>query len=296
MDRIVVFMNGTRGLSVVRALGQAGHSLSAIVVPSSLPDTMEIDSACRQTGAELWREPDVNAQAFIARLKTVEPRVAVVAGFSTILRKAAISVPEHGTLNLHAGRLPQYRGGSPLNWQIINGERQAGISVIKLDEGIDTGDVLAATEIDIGPEDTIAALHERANHEFPRLVVSVLNGIENKTVEARRQDETQAAYWHQRNDDDGRLLWNEKTAVEAHRFVRALTRPYPGAFCYRSGERIRVLGVRLPDFVLRGMPGRVCRIMGQGTFVVCKDRALLVTDARTEAGTQVALRHGERLN
>jgi methionyl-tRNA formyltransferase len=296
MDRIVIYLNGARGVSVVRALHGAGHGVAAIVIPAALRDADRIAQAAGEAGSALWREADVNAPIFLERLKAAAPHIGIVAGYSTILRNAPIGIPRHGTLNLHAGRLPDYRGGSPLNWQMINGERRAGISVIRLDEGIDTGDVLASAEIDIGDGDTIADLHARANAMFPDLVLSVLRDVEANSLTSRRQDDAKAAYWHQRNDADGRIDWGRMTAGEVDRFVRALTRPYPGAFCFRDGERVRILASRIPELMLRGMPGRICRIMGQGPFVICRDRAVLVTEARNDAGEPVTLRHGEHLH
>ena len=183
-----------------------------------------------------------------------------------------------------------------MNWQMIQGESAAGISVIRVDSGIDTGPVLAKTMLTIDVDDTVASMHEKANKEFPRLVLEVVSEIEKGTLRAEQQDESRAAYWHQRNDEDGHLDFKEVSAVEADRFIRALTSPYPGAFSFRGDARVRVFKARIPGPIVKGTPGRVCYIQGEGPFVVCKDRAILLEDYRFEGNPGERLRHGERLS
>ncbi len=143
MDGIHVFLNAERGLSVLRALAAAGHGIGALHVPRAAASKPTLAEAARAAGASLEPVDDVNAPEFVSSCRSRRVRLAVVAGFSTIFKAPLLAAPELGTINCHAGRLPQYRGGSPLNWQIINGEAEAGISVIRMDGGINSGDVLA---------------------------------------------------------------------------------------------------------------------------------------------------------
>ena len=198
---------------------------------------------------------DINTDASLAQLTAYHPNVFIIAGYSTIFKAPLLAIPSLGTLNLHAGPLPEYRGGSPLNWQIINGESKAGISVIRVDEGIDTGPVLAETIIEIGPRDTIRDLHDRANDLFPGLVVEAITRLKSKDPLGRVQTDANAQYWHQRSDVDGHLDFRHMRAVEADRMIRAI-----------SSNRILVLmpigkGIRcvcllqtLPHMCVRGMP------------------------------------------
>lgn len=278
MQGIHVFLNGARGLSVLAGLVKGGHGVASVVVPENKGNDAEIVGLCQKLGIRLMPTADVNAPSFVHSLAAQQPELLVICGFSTIFRRPLIDAARHGGINLHAGRLPQYRGGSPLNWQLINGESEAGISVVQVDEGIDTGQVFAEARIPIGPEDTISDIHARANALFPDLVLKTIEGIERGDLRGRFQSEIEAMYWHQRSDADGRIHWASMSAEHVHRVVRALTRPYPGAHTKLGDREVRVYGARIPDMKICGMPGRICWIQRQGPFVVAADRALLITD------------------
>lgn len=295
MDRIHVFLNAERGLSVLQALAAAGHGIGAVHVPRAAAAKPALAEAARELAVKLEAVDDTNTPDFVAAYGARRPRLAVVAGFSTIFKPPLVAAPELGTINCHAGRLPQYRGGSPLNWQIINGEAMAGISVIRMDGGIDSGDVLAETSIPIAAEDDIATLHDKANARFPELVVEVVRRFERGNLSGRRQDPAAAVYWHQRNDDDGHIDFGRATARRVHDQVRALTSPYPGAFAYLGDRRMRILKTALDAPDMRGVPGRIVHIQGQGPFAICADRALRLVSWRFEDNGSPRLATGARL-
>ncbi|MBM3558493.1 MAG: hypothetical protein FJX53_01065, partial [Alphaproteobacteria bacterium] len=250
----------------------------------------EIVAACAAAGLAPHAVADVNAPAFVASLAGA--RLAIIGGYSTIFGAPLIAAPALGTINLHAGRLPQYRGGSPLNWQMINGEKSAAISVIRVDAGIDTGDVLAEAEFPIRPRDTIADLHERANALFPALVVDVISRFARGETVGRAQDPALGRYWHQRNDADGRIDWQRMTAAQVDALVRAVTRPYHGAHTTHAGSKLRVFAVEIPPVAIHGVPGRVVHLQRTGPYVVCADQAVLLIDFATEDGARPRLPTG----
>lgn len=292
MERIHVFANGDRGIAVLRALAAAGHGVKSLIVAAG-KSNQALSKAASDLGINILTAEDVNNPNFVCRLAGFPPKLFIVSGFSSILQRPLFSLPELGTVNLHAGRLPEYRGGSPLNWQMINGEDEAGISVLKVDDGIDTGDILAEARIPIGDDDTILDLHTRANELFPKLVVDVVERLEAGTIQSQMQNEAQASYWHQRNDVDGGFDPRRMSASEVVRFVRALTRPYPGAWVRCRDHRVRVLAARVPEFVVRGNPGRVLFLQRKGPFLVCADRAVLLCEYAVEGATDERLRHGD---
>lgn len=295
MSGLHLFLNGDRGLAVCRGVVEAGRAIAAVHVPARLAASPALAGPLAALGLTPSGVAEVNDPGFVAALAAARPDILVVAGFSSIFRQPLLATARLGVLNLHAGRLPAYRGGSPLNWQILNGEREAGLSVIRMDGGIDTGPVLAAGSLPIGPDDTIADLHAAANDAFPPLVLAAIARMERGET-GDVQDEAAAAYWHQRNDGDGRLFWDRLDAARAHAFVRALTRPYPGAFCFLDGRELRILTTRLePGPPIRGVPGRIVHLQGRGPFVVCRDRALLLTDWRLAGEERGRLPHGGHL-
>jgi methionyl-tRNA formyltransferase len=295
MDRVSIYINGARGVAVAKAIAAAGHEIRWIIVPCNR--TADFEAIAREVRGEILAPANINDNEFVLHYRGLKPRVGVVGGFSAILRKPTFEAPELGTINLHAGALPRYRGGSPLNWQIINGEREAGISVLRVDEGIDTGAILAEARLPIGPSETIAELHERAIKLFCKLVPDVLTDMENGAIDARQQDETKACYWHQRNEADGLIRWSEMGAQQVHDLVRGLTRPYPGAIARYRGSELRIFRAALEGIpLIRGVSGRVVWLQGRGPFVVCNDRALLLTEYEVSAGPRIQVTHGIHLD
>ena len=276
MQDIVIYLNGERGLATLEGIVAEGHGVARAVVPANLEGS-DFAERAGTAGAVVEAVADVNDPEFVSALSALKPQLGLIAGYSTIFKAPLIETPARGTINLHAGRLPQYRGGSPLHWQIINGEKTAGISVTRIDEGIDTGPVLAKAEFPIEATDTIADLHDKANRLFPELVLDVLRSMDDGTLTETPQDEAEAHYWHQRKPADGRIDWRRMTARQVHDLVRAVTRPYPGAFTEWDGKQVRVFGTELAENGFAGEPGSVSRSDG-GPAVACSEGAVLFTD------------------
>ena len=296
MDRLHIFLNGDRGMAVLQALVKNGHRLDGVYVPAKGSASAILESTIRKLGLTPEAIVDVNAPTFVEKFAAQKPRLAIIAGYSTIFKEPVFSTPELGTINCHAGRVPAYRGGSPLNWQIMNGEQAAGISVLQVDAGIDSGDVLAEAELPIGSDDDIASLHEKANQSFPKLVAQTVARFDAGDYAGRAQDAATAAYWHQRNDEDGHIDWRHWTAQRVHDAVRALTTPYPGAWTEFNGSKLRVLRTSLDVPRVNGMPGRIVHVSGLGPLVVCADRALKLVAWRFGDGTSPKLSSGMRLS
>ena len=159
----------------------------------------------------------------------------IVAGWPEILKPEGFEAPKFGTWNCHAGPVPEYRGGSPLNWQIIDGRTVLEVSLLKMDEGIDTGPVINISQIDLYPTDTVKHAHEKADWAFRAMVEAALRNFPPATEPQPESD----AYRPQRTDDMGEidLTWGPE---RIHDFVRALTRPYPGAWIDFDGKRLRI--------------------------------------------------------
>jgi methionyl-tRNA formyltransferase len=291
MHGIHVFLNGERGLLVVDALHDGGHGIDSIVVPEGRP-VAGLRERRDDRKIRVQEVRDVNDAGFLGRVRATDPDLFVVAGFSTIFKSTLIGLPRLGTINLHGGPLPRYRGGSPLNWQLINGESTAGISVIRMDTGIDSGPVLAEGSFPIRSNDTIADLHREANQRFPQLILEAVAMLERNADAGRAQDARAACYWHQRSDADGKLDVTRLSAAEVDRTVRALTRPYPGAFLHVGGRKVRIFAAVVPDQMICGVPGRICWIEGRGPYLVCADRAIVITDYLIEGEPAERLHHG----
>jgi len=178
---------------------------------------------------------NVNSEKFVKKISAFGPDLMIVAGFPQIFKKPLLDVCE--CWNCHAGPLPGYRGGSPLNWQIIDGRKELGVSLIRMEEGIDTGPVLAFRKFPFSRDETIKDAHRKANRAFGELVRIVLDRyVSGKPLNAVRGA---GGYRKQRTDEDGEidLGWD---AERIHDFVRALTKPYPGAFLRIGDKKLRI--------------------------------------------------------
>ena len=170
-------------------------------------------------------------------------------GFPYILKKNVISLPRFGTLNLHGGKLPEFRGGSPINWQIIKGKKKIGLSVIKIKKGIDTGDIASERTFLLNKDQTIKKAHQKANKIFPRMLYeSILKIIKKKKL---KKQNGKAKYYKQRSDKDGQVNWKKMNSTEVVNLVRAISFPYPGAYTFYEGKKIRIFNCKKTPYVMK---------------------------------------------
>jgi methionyl-tRNA formyltransferase len=279
--RFVLWGNGNRGVSCLEALLDAGYRPTLVVAHpqrganwyASVAETAE------RRSLPVIAPEDPNAPETLQRLRSETPDLFILCGYGPILRQTVLEIPKRFTINLHAGKLPQYRGSSPMNWALINGEDSFSLSIIRVDAGVDTGDVLLDRTFPISPDDTIVDLHHTANEAFPEMLIGVFRHIETDTLSPRKQDPTLARYFPLRFPDDGLVLWDMLTAQQIHNRIRALRPPYPGAFTYHNDRKITLVSSALHDLDFRGEPGRIYRKTHDGLLVCAKDRSLWIREA-----------------
>ena len=157
-------------------------------------------------------------------------------GFPYILKKL-FNIPKLGTLNLHAGPLPHYKGGSPLNWQIINGERKIGLSIIKINQKIDDGPLIVQKFFKLGENQDIKDVHQTANKIFPIILYRAIVKIINQKNPFINKNKKTQRYFKQRGEKDGHIKWLKNDENAIYNLVRAITKPYPGAFSYKKNGK-----------------------------------------------------------
>lgn len=202
-------------------------------------------------------QPDTlrSAEA-VERLATWAPDLIVVAAFGQILRPPVLALPPHGCLNVHASLLPFYRGAAPVPAAILAGDAVTGVTIMRMDEGMDTGPILAQAECPIDSEDTAGSLTAKLAGLGARLLVETLPGWIGGEIQAQSQDDALATYCRPLKKEDGHLDWTH-TAAHLDRQVRA-TDPWPGAYTTWQGRRLKVLRAHpLPEWQGEGMPGQV---------------------------------------
>ena len=218
----------------------------------------------------------------------IEPEICFVNGWYWLIGNETLNLVPHGFLGLHNSLLPKYRGGSPLVWSMINGEKYAGYSIFSFTEGMDEGDIWAQEKAEIGPEDYIsdmlAKLEEKAITKLDTIYPQILNGDLKPTP----QNHSLATFCAMRTPEDGRIDWNWP-AKRVFDFIRAQSEPYPGAFTFIDDKKIIIWRARLLDLTYYGTSGQVARVSPDGVLVICGDsRPLLITVAEIDRVKQDA--------
>ncbi|WP_375459648.1 methionyl-tRNA formyltransferase [uncultured Enterovirga sp.] len=205
-----------------------------------------------------------------ARLRALAPDIAVVVAYGLLLPASILTGPRHGCLNLHASLLPRWRGAAPIHRAVMAGDRETGIGVMRMEEGLDTGPVALEARLPIGPDDTTGMLHDRLAAEGARLAVEALAGIKAGTLRFSPQADSGVVYARKITNEEARLDW-VWPASRVHDHVRGLS-PWPGAFFEAdlgSGvERIKLL--RMERTEGKGLPGTLL----EGGAIACGEGAL----------------------
>ena len=178
-------------------------------------------------------------------LRCWRPDLLVVIGWYYMVPRCLRDMARLGAVGIHASLLPRYRGGAPLVWAMINGERETGVSLFHFADGVDTGDVIAQRTIQIALEDDIAAVVQKSVTQSKELVREFIPRLAADNAPRWSQDHSQATLMPQRKPDDGLLDWKQLTALQAYHWIRAQTRPYPGAFTYLGAEKVILWKARL---------------------------------------------------
>jgi methionyl-tRNA formyltransferase len=273
--RIVYFGNGLRGVRCLNALMEDRREVCAVVGHGESTDVL---TAARENGLKTYWPEKVNDPAFLEELRKYGPDLFVLSGYNKILKKALIHIPTHGVINLHGGKLPEYRGVAPINWQIINGERIGGCCLLYVDEGIDTGDIIEQQSYRIEANDTAEDIIRKQLDLFPAMLIRAVKAVEEDSVGAVAQDADAGAYYTRRYPKDGRIDWRLMKAGQVHNLVRALRGPYPPAFCLYGGEKVAILKTRNVPQKIAGVAGRIALKRDGGVVVIAEDRGLLVQE------------------
>ena len=281
--KIIYFGNGCRGLHCLDILIKKKYKIIVIVGHAGDSDVVRLG---QKHGIPTLQPRKVNENNFVNKLREYSPDLFVLAGYNQIFKKDLINLPKRGALNLHGGKLPEYRGTAPINWQIINGELKGGCCIIFMDEGIDTGDIVEQVYYDIYKNDTAGDIIKKQLRIFPPMLIRVIENIRRNKLTRVKQDLSVGAYYTRRYPKDGRINWQTKTAKQVHNLVRALNGPYPPAFCNYNGERYNILSSRILEEKIMGSPGRIALRRGNGTVVIAKDKGLLITEISREDGTK----------
>lgn len=279
MSRLRLGFMGTPDFSVpaLRALIEAGHDIAAVysqpprpagrgqkLTPSPVQAYAEAHGIPVRTPKSLRNEP---AQADFAALNL---DCAVVVAYGLILPKPVLDAPRLGCVNIHASLLPRWRGAAPIQRAIQAGDAESGVTIMQMDEGLDTGPMLLREAVPITAETTGQALHDALSALGGRMIVQALDGLAEGRLAATPQPADGATYAAKLSREEATLDWS-RPAVELERQIRAFD-PWPGSFCQHAGERLKVLRAELAEG--QGAPGT---LLDDTLTVACGQGALRLT-------------------
>ncbi len=243
----VVFM-GTPDFAVptLESLIESDHEVAGVITQPDRPSgrgkkttATPIKKTAVSADIEVYQPESAKSEEFVDQLSAWEPDVAVVAAYGQILPERVLDVPEHGCINVHASLLPRHRGASPINKAIIEGDDETGVTIMQMDEGMDTGPMLRQRSTPIEPKATANDLHDELAEMGAELLVETLDALEAGDVEPTPQDEEAATYAPLMSKQDGEVDWSE-SARRVSDLIRGVN-PWPGAFSYldRSDDRLK---------------------------------------------------------
>ena len=262
----VVFM-GTPDFAVqsLNALVDAGHEVTAVITQPDRPKGRgnkmafpEVKTRALELGLPVHQPDSVKDGAFLELLKSYNPEVIVVVAFGRILPQAVLDLPPYGCVNVHGSLLPEYRGAAPIQRAVLDGRKETGVTTMRMDIGMDTGDMLMQATLPITDEDTTGTMFDKLAELGGKVLIDTLAGLENGTVVPVKQDDSKATHAARILKEDEVIRW-EDSAEKIFCQIRGLS-PAPGAYTWWNGERLKLWKARISDRETCKAPGTVVAI------------------------------------
>ena len=289
--RILFIGTGEIGVPPLRALQKSEHELVGVVTQPDKPVGREqkitelpIKAALGGSKMSILQPAKIKDPAAIEQIRAMAPDVIVVVAYGQILPRAVLEIPKIVCLNLHASLLPRWRGAAPIQAAIAAGDRETGITVMYMDEGLDTGDVLLKRKIDILSNDTGRSLHDRLAEIAPDALLEALRLLAGGDAPRIPQDKTLATYAAKLNRESGRINWNEP-AEAIEKKIRAYD-PWPGSFTEFDSRKLKIFAASIVD--LRGKPGEILRKDNE-LVIAATDGALSLIEVQFEGKRRMSV-------
>lgn len=274
------------------ALADAGHEICAVVTQPDRPSGRgyklappAVKTAALERGLQVFQPETLKNEALLPLLEQTRPDAVVVAAYGKLLPQYVLGFPPLGCINVHASLLPKYRGAAPINWAVINGERESGVTIMYMEKGLDTGDMLLAVRTPIADDDTAGTLHDRLAALGADALVHALALLEAGRITPVKQDDSLHTYAPMLSRDDCRLDFRQ-SAKQVRDRIRGLA-PFPGAFMTLDGRQIKVYEAQFAPGV--GEPGRVLYAdKERGLVVACADGALRLDTLQPQGKRRMA--------
>ncbi len=294
---------GTPAFAVptLERLVERGHQVLAAVTQPDRPKGRgqelappAVKEAALRLGVPVYQPERVKRPESVDYLRSLAPEAMVVVGYGQIIPQSIIDIPPLGILNVHASLLPKYRGAGPIQWAIVNGESTTGVTIMRIDAGLDTGSMLLKAETAIGVNETAVELGRRLSAMGADLLVEALDALAAGRIVPQAQDNAQATYAPMLKKEDGRIDWS-RSAAEIHNRVRGM-QPWPGAYSSFRGAALHVWRARPTEAGTGHPPGALVRI--RPLVVACGAGALELIEVQMEGRKRMSaasFANGQRL-
>jgi methionyl-tRNA formyltransferase len=289
--RIIFIGTGEIGLPALQALtASPDHHVLAVVTQPDKPvgrqlklSSSPIKEAAFKLHLKIYQPEKIGNAASVAQLKYLKPDLIVVAAYGQILTKEILNLPKYGCLNIHASLLPKYRGASPIHASIAAGEKQSGVTIMWMDEGLDTGDILSQATVTLRRHETAATLHDRLAKIGAEALLKCLPLIETGNAPRVKQDKSKATLTKKLRKEDGHIQWDRpQMEIDAH--IRAMT-DWPSAYAWIPQENDHKMLKIFTTIISRrakGKPGEIIRVDKHGILVAAKVGGLLLREVQLE--------------
>lgn len=296
----IVYM-GTPDFAVapLEALIQAGHQISAVVTQ---PDKQKgrgkevqmtpVKECALKYGISVFQPVKIKEKEAVEKLREYPADLFVIAAFGQILSEEILNMPRFGCINIHASLLPAYRGAAPIQWVILNGEKKTGVTIMQMEKGLDTGDMLLKAEVDIDSGETGESLHDKLMEIGAKLIVEAIPKLERGELVPEKQDDSLSSYAPRLTKAMGLIDW-KKDAIEIERLIRGLN-SWPSAYTCYHGKTLKIWEAEVilaePERDSSALPGTVCSAGKDFFDVACGKDLLRIRSLQLEGKKRVSVK------
>ncbi|MGF1770812.1 bifunctional UDP-4-amino-4-deoxy-L-arabinose formyltransferase/UDP-glucuronic acid oxidase ArnA [Vibrio maritimus] len=291
--KVVVFAYHNIGCTGVRSLLEAGVEIEAVF--THVDDSNEnvffesVAKLAAKNGIPVYAPEDVNHPLWVEKIRAMKPDALFSFYYRNMISQEVLDIAPKGGFNLHGSLLPTYRGRAPINWALVNGETETGVTLHKMVQKADAGDIVGQEKIAITDEDTAETLHKRMNVASSDLLSKVLPTIVDGSFKATAQDESKATYFGRRTPADGEIKWSNDSRT-VFNLVRAVTEPFPGAFTFLGERKLIIWNAEASDKTYDVTPGTI--VATSPLTIACAQGSLIVKSGEAENGLYLG---GEQL-
>ncbi|MDZ7830580.1 MAG: methionyl-tRNA formyltransferase [Desulfobacterales bacterium] len=289
----IIFM-GTPDFAVpaLAALADFGCRIPLVVTRPDRPKgrgrkltSPPVKKAAENLGLQILQPEATKSDAFYQAIAEHHPDILVVVAFGHILPKRVLEIPPYGAINVHASLLPKYRGPAPIQWAVINGEKKTGVTTMLMDAGLDTGEILMASETPIHPDDTAGTLHDRLAQAGGALLKQTIAALQAGTLQPVPQNHGEASYAPMLKKADGRIDWSQP-AEHIERQIRGMN-PWPLAHCFYEDLRLNIFKAEVRPATRAAVPGTVIPGFSKELRIAAGQEALSLLELQAAGGKRL---------